>query len=117
MNIESLRTYCLNKKGVTESFPFDNQTLVFKIFNKIFLIAGLDNPISFNAKCDPERAILLREEYPEITPGYHMNKKHWNTVYYNGSLSDHFLHQLIDHSYHLILQSLSKAKQIEINQL
>ena len=116
MNIESLRTYCLDKKGVTESFPFDDQTLVFKVANKIFLLAGLDNPISFNVKCDPEKAIVLREEHQEIIPGYHMNKKYWNTVYYNGTLSDDFLHQLIDHSYQLILQSLPKAKQTEINQ-
>jgi predicted DNA-binding protein (MmcQ/YjbR family) len=114
MNIETLRTYCLNKKGVTESFPFGDNTIVFKIFDKIFLLAGLDKPINFNVKCNPEEAVTLREDHQEIIPGYHMNKKHWNTVFYNGTLSDVFLHQLIDHSYQLVLESLTKTKQKEI---
>ena len=81
MNIEDFYNYCLSKKGATESFPFDENTLVFKVGNKIFLLVGLQNFDSFNVKCDPEKAIILREEYTEIIPGYHMNKKHWNTVY------------------------------------
>jgi predicted DNA-binding protein (MmcQ/YjbR family) len=117
MNIESLRSYCLNKKGVIESFPFGDDTIVFKIFDKIFLLAGLNNPISFNVKCNPEQAIILREENQEIIPGFHMNKKHWNTVYYNGTLSVVFLHQLIDHSYQIVLDSLPKTKQLKINKL
>ncbi|WP_026902720.1 MmcQ/YjbR family DNA-binding protein [Pedobacter glucosidilyticus] len=117
MNIESLRNYCLHKKGVTESFPFGDDTLVFKIADKIFLLAGLTAPISFNVKCEPEKAIQLRESFTEVVPGYHMNKKHWNTVYYNGSLSDKQLTEMIDHSYELVLKSLPKKQQEEIYNL
>ena len=117
MNIESLRNYCLNLKGVTESFPFGDDTLVFKIVNKVFLLASLTEPSSFNVKCDPEKAIQLRESFSEVIPGYHMNKKHWNTVYYNGSLSDKQLIEMIDHSYKLVLKSLPKKQQEEINNL
>lgn len=114
MNIESLRNYCLSKKGAEESFPFGDDTLVFKVGNKIFLLAGLSNPISFNAKCVPERAIELRETYSEIVPGYHMNKKHWNTIYYNGSLTENLLLEQIDHSYQLVFESLPKKIQEEL---
>lgn len=117
MNIESLRAYCLNKKAVTESFPFGEDTLVFKVGEKIFLLVGLDQPDSFNVKCDPEKAIALREELSEVTPGYHMNKKHWNTVYINGSLSNSQLQEMIDHSYDLVFKSLPKSIQSEINNL
>ena len=117
MNIESLREYCISKKGVSESFPFGNETLVFKVANKIFLLAGLNQPISFNVKCDPEKAIILREKYNEVIPGYHMNKNHWNTVYYNGSLSEKQVYEMIDHSYNLVLNSLPKLLQNQINQL
>lgn len=110
MNIESLRNYCLSLKGVTESFPFGDDTLVFKIADKIFLLASLTEPCSFNVKCDPEKAIQLRESFSEVIPGYHMNKKHWNTVYYNGSLSDQQLTEMIDHSYQLVLKSLPKKQ-------
>ncbi|TKC00599.1 MmcQ/YjbR family DNA-binding protein [Pedobacter cryophilus] len=117
MHIESLREYCISKKGVLESFPFSDDTLVFKVANKIFLLASLDQPISFNVKCDPEEAIILREKHSEVLPGYHMNKKHWNTVYYNGSLSEIQIFEMIDHSYNLVLQSLPKILQNQINQL
>ncbi|KHJ38284.1 hypothetical protein PBAC_14870 [Pedobacter glucosidilyticus] len=117
MNIESLRNYCLSLKGTTESFPFGDDTLVFKIVNKVFLLASLTEPCSFNVKCDPEKAIQLRESFSEVIPGYHMNKKHWNTVYYNGSLSDKQLTEMIDHSYQLVLKSLPKKQQEEINNL
>ena len=117
MNIESLRNYCLSLKGVTESFPFGDDTLVFKITNKVFLLASLAEPCSFNVKCDPEKAIQLRESFSEVIPGYHMNKKHWNTVYYNGSLSDKQLIAMIDHSYELVLKSLPKKHQEEIHHL
>ncbi len=116
MNIESLREYCISKKGVSESFPFGNETLVFKVANKIFLLADLNQPISFNVKCDPEKAIILREKYSEVIPGYHMNKNHWNTVYYNGSLSEKQVYEMIDHSYNLVLNSLPKLLQNQINQ-
>jgi predicted DNA-binding protein (MmcQ/YjbR family) len=112
MNIESLRDYCLSKPGVTESFPFGEETLVFKLKDKIFLLCGLKNPDRFNVKCDPEKAISLREEYEEVQPGYHMNKTHWNTVYMNGRLNDTRLMEMIDHSYELIKRSLPANKRL-----
>ncbi|MCK5457954.1 MAG: MmcQ/YjbR family DNA-binding protein, partial [Melioribacteraceae bacterium] len=101
MNIDSLQNYCLNKKGVTEGFPFDEETLVFKVAGKMFCLINLTPPWSTNLKCDPEKAIELREEYEEIIPGFHMNKKHWNTVEINNLPYD-LLIELIDHSYDLI---------------
>lgn len=103
MNAEEIRNYVLQKEEVTESFPFGESTLVFKTNNKIFLLMGLDGiELSFNAKCDPERAIELREEYPDnILPGYHMNKKHWNTIIVAG-LKTVLVKEMIDHSYDLI---------------
>ncbi len=112
MNIESLRDYCLSKPGVTESLPFGEETLVFKLKDKIFLLCGLKNPDRFNVKCDPEKAISLREEYEEVQPGYHMNKTHWNTVYMNGRLNDTRLMEMIDHSYELIKRSLPANKRL-----
>lgn len=108
MNIEELRSYCLTKKGATESFPFGEQTLVFKVGDKIFLLTGLDShPISFNVKCDPEEAVNLREQYPNsVFPGYHMNKKHWNTVILNNEITLDQAKRMIDHSYELIFNSL-----------
>lgn len=98
--------------------PFGDQTLVFKVGGKIFLLASLDNPQSFNVKCDPEKAITLREQYSEIIPGYHMNKKHWNTVFYNQSLPELLLLELVDdHSYNLVFSSLPKQLQISIKSL
>ena len=108
MNIEELRDYCLSKPGSTEGLPFGEDTLVFKVGEKIFLLVGLNQGNRFNAKCDPERAVALREQYEEIIPGYHMNKKHWNTVYMDGRLTLKQLHELIDHSYELIINSLPK---------
>jgi predicted DNA-binding protein (MmcQ/YjbR family) len=104
MDIEALRAYVLQKPGVTEGFPFGEDTLVFKIKEKIFLLTGLDSsPLQFNVKCDPDKAIELREEYPDsILPGYHMNKKHWNTVIVDGSVPNRLLKELIDHSYDLV---------------
>ncbi|HET8829871.1 MAG TPA: MmcQ/YjbR family DNA-binding protein [Pelobium sp.] len=115
MNIESLREYCIGKPGVTESFPFGEDTLVFKVGEKVFLLTSLAKLESFNAKCDPEKAVLLREQYSEIISGYHMNKKHWNTVYYNQSVPESLLKELIDHSYQLVFASLPKATQSQIN--
>ncbi len=111
MNIETLRDYCLSKSQVEETFPFGEDTLVFKVMDKIFLLTGLDEADRFNVKCDPEKAISLREEYEEVQPGYHMNKTHWNTVFMNGRLSDIQLKEMIDHSYELIVKSLPKNKQ------
>jgi len=114
MNIEEYRTYCLAKKGVTEHFPFDEHTLVFKVMGKMFALCGLERfPSQVNLKCDPERAIELREAYAEIIAGYHMSKKHWNTVQI-GSLPTDFLCELIDHSYDLVVGGLTKKVQAEL---
>lgn len=104
MNIETFRTYALSKPHAEERFPFGNDTLVFKINNKIFLLAGLEAmPLQFNVKCNPDRAIELREEFPEnVLPGYHMNKKHWNTIIVDGRLSNKQLQEFIDDSYKLV---------------
>lgn len=115
MDVETLREYCLQKKGVSESFPFDENTLVFKVGGKMFLLISLQSAFRFNAKCDPERAVALREEYDEITPGYHMSKVHWNTINMNGRLTINQLHELIDHSYELVYQKLPKRIRDELN--
>ena len=115
MNIETLRDYCLSKKAVTEDFPFGETTLVFRVLNKIFLLVSLDaDPLQFNAKCDPEKAIQLREEYDTVKPGYHMNKKHWNTVIIDGTISTKLIKEMIDDSYDLIIQSLPKKLREEL---
>ena len=108
MNIEEIRDYCLAKPGVAEGLPFGEDTLVFKVGEKLFLLTSLSKSNSFNVKCDPERAIELREQHPEVQPGYHMNKKHWNTVYTDGHLTRRQLCDMIDHSYILVLNGLPK---------
>jgi len=108
MNVEEARLYCLSKNKTEESFPFDEETLVFKVSNKMFALISLENGSAINLKCDPEEAITLREHHSEITPGYHMNKKHWNTVVINQTLSDSLIKKLIDNSYNLIVKSLPK---------
>src|ERR1700748_3285969 len=112
MDIESIRDYCLAKKAVDEGFPFGEPPLVFKVKGKIFLLASLDSPVlQFNVKCDPEKAIEWREKYPAVQPGYHMNKKLWNTVVVDGSLSSKLLREMIDDSYELVIKSLPKKAQ------
>jgi len=107
MDLETIRKYCLEKKSTTESFPFGESTLVFKVRGKVFLLMGLENvPLQFNVKCDPEKAEQLREEYSSVLPGYHMNKKHWNTVILNGQLSAKKIREMIDDSYELVVRSL-----------
>ncbi len=108
MNIEYYRQYCLAKKGTSEEFPFDNRTLVFKVGGKMFALTDVESFESINLKCDPERAIELREQYSAIIPGYHMNKKHWNTLVLDGSLRDSLICSLIDDSYLLVAGSLPK---------
>jgi predicted DNA-binding protein (MmcQ/YjbR family) len=103
MDIVTLREYCISKKGATEGFPFGEDTLVFKAAEKIFALVNLDGELSINLKCDPVLAIELRERYLSVTPGYHMNKKHWNTVFIDGSVPDKEVFSWIDHSYDLIL--------------
>ena len=115
MNIEELREYCLLKPQVTEGFPFGEDTFVFKVGGKVFLLIGLSEGNRFNVKCDPELAIELRERHPEVKPGFHMNKTHWNTVYMDGSLTRKQLHEIIDHSYRQVIKSLPKKLQAEIN--
>jgi predicted DNA-binding protein (MmcQ/YjbR family) len=115
MNIEQFRSYCLAKKHVTESFPFDEITLVFKVANKMFALTSLNKqPTTVNLKCDPEKAIQLREEYSDIIEGYHMSKKHWNTITIDGNLSNKLIEELIDHSYNLVIEGLSKKLQKEL---
>ncbi len=114
MNLEEIRDYCLAKPGVTEGLPFGEDTLVFKVGEKLFLLTSISVGTQFNVKCDPELAIELRERYSEVQPGFHMNKKHWNTVNTNGSLSRKQIIDMIDHSYMLVLHSLPKKVQEEI---
>ena len=112
MNAEEIRNYCLLKKGVEESFPFDDTTLVFKVGSKMFLLLSLDaNPVQFNAKCLPDKAIELREKFSSVKPGYHMNKQHWNTVVCDYILPKSILFNLIDDSYALIVSSLPKKQR------
>jgi predicted DNA-binding protein (MmcQ/YjbR family) len=102
MDIVTLRDYCISKKGSTETFPFGDDTLVFIVKEKIFALVNLDGDLSINLKCDPALAIDIRERYSSVTPGYHMNKKHWNTVLLDGSVPDKEVFSWIDHSYDLI---------------
>ena len=114
MNIEELRAYCPAKKGTSEDFPFDEVTLVFKVMGRMFALTGLDKEVfEVNLKCDPDWAIELREEYGDIRPGYHMSKKHWNTVTFEGELENDFLKKLIDHSYDLVVQKTLKKSERE----
>ena len=118
MNLETFYEYCLSKKGVTEHFPFDEETLVFKVGGKMFALSSLNqwekgNP-SVNLKCNPEYAQELRAEYEDIKPGWHMSKIHWNTVAFNGDVSDKMMLELINDSYELVFKSLSKKIQAEI---
>lgn len=108
MNIEELREYCLAKKGVTESFPFDETTLVFKVAGKMFCLTDLVDDFSLALKNDPEKNMELREQFPAVKPGYHMNKQHWNTVLADGTLPDKMLRQMIDESYELVVKKLPK---------
>lgn len=122
MNIEELRDFCIAKKGVTEHFPFDEVTLVFKVMNKMFALSGLDKwergEESINLKCNPEKSEELRGEYEGINPGFHMNKRLWNTVTINTSdVSDDLVRELINHSYDLVVSGLTKKVQKELELL
>ncbi len=121
MNLENYYEYCLSKKAVTEHFPFDEDTLVFKVGGKMFALANLSgfengNP-SINLKCDPDRAQELRAEFDDIQPGYHMSKVHWNTINLNQNVSDKMIFELINHSYELVFKSLNKKLKSEIENL
>lgn len=108
MNLETIRAYCLAKPLVEETFPFDTETLVFKVAGKMFALCSIVDFESLNLKCDPEKAIELRESFGGIQPGYHMNKKHWNTVYVNQDVNQPLILELIDHSYELVVAALPK---------
>ena len=110
MTFDELRDYCLSKHATTESLPFDEQTLVFKVSGKLFALSDIEaRPVRVNLKCDPERAIELREQHTAVQPAFHMNKRHWNSVTSDGSIRDSFLRELIDHSYERVVAGLPKA--------
>ena len=111
MDIETFRLYCLAKPGVSEHLPFDDRTLVFKVGGKMFALCDVEEFDGVNLKCDPERAVELREQYDAVMPGYHMNKAHWNTVKVDGDVNGRMLQELIDHSYELIVSSLPKRER------
>ncbi|MGV1011573.1 MAG: MmcQ/YjbR family DNA-binding protein [Flavobacterium sp.] len=121
MDIQQFYEFCLSKKGVTEHFPFDEETLVFKVGGKMFCLTSLKEwekgTPSLNLKCNPERAEELRAEYEAIIPGWHMSKIHWNTVAFNSDVSDKMMCELINHSYELVYNSLTKKIQKEIDEL
>lgn len=117
MNIEDFRNYCLTKKGVTEEFPFDSVTLVFKVMGKMFALCGLDHvPLRVNLKCDPDKALQLREDYDGIIEGWHMSKKHWNTVYLD-RIPPKLVTELIDHSYDLVVSKFTKKLRAALDAL
>jgi len=116
MTLAQFKSYCLGKPGVTEEFPFDFTTMVFKVGGKIFALTDInDDPLRLSFKCEPMFAVSLRQDYPAIIPGYHLNKQHWNTLVLDGSLSDKLLKDLIDHSYSLVFKSLTKTIQAQIS--
>ncbi len=117
MNIEELREYCLSKNGATESFPFDETTLVFKVMNKMFALTDIEGDLSVNLKCDPGLALELREKYPAVLPGYHMHKKYWNTILIDGSVPRQLIEEWIDLSYNLVVDSLPKKLKQELEEL
>lgn len=114
MNIEELREFCLSLPATSEDLPFDETTLVFKVGKKMFALTDLEDPLFVNLKCDPEKAIELREQYPSVQPGYHMHKKHWNTVQIDGSVDDTLLREWIEDSYHLVIKGMSKKEREEL---
>lgn len=114
MNIEEFRDYCIGKKGVTEEFPFDDVTLVFKVMGKMFALTGVESFERINLKCEPNRAQELRATYPSIQGAYHMNKKHWNSVMMDGSIPMPLIMEMIDESYNLVVSKLSKKQKDEL---
>lgn len=114
MDIVEFRDYCISRPLVTEEFPFDNETLVFKVAGKMFALCNIENFKSTNLKCDPEWALELREQYAQIKPGFHMNKKYWNTVSVVDFPSSDLLRKMIDHSYDQVVAKLPKSKREEI---
>jgi predicted DNA-binding protein (MmcQ/YjbR family) len=114
VNIENFREYCLAKKEVAETFPFDENTMVMKVAGKMFALTDLVDSFRMNIKCDPEKAIERRERYASVIPGYHMNKTHWNTVFIDGTIPDKTLYEWIDESYDLVVKSIPKKLRTEL---
>lgn len=115
LTLKNIRTYCAGKNGVSEDFPFDMETLVIRVGEKIFLISNInEKPLKINLKCDPFLSLELRGRYEQITPGYHMNKKHWNTILIDGCIPDNEVLELIDHSYTLVLNGMKKSERDKI---
>ncbi len=114
MNIEELRNYCLSLKGVEEKMPFDDKTLVFTVKGKMFCLTDIENYEFVNLKCNPEKAVELREQYSEVIPGYHMNKKHWNSIKPEGKITEQLMKQWILDSYRLVIANLPKKIQKEL---
>ena len=118
MDIEQFREYCITKPFITEEFPFDESTLVFKVMGKMFAAVSLAQEDPFvNLKCEPEKAIELREDYEDVQPGYHMSKKHWNSIYIERGLEDRFIKAQVDHSYDLVVSGLPKKLRIEMGMI
>jgi len=118
MNIETIREYCLRKKGISEEFPFNETTLVFKVMNKMFLLASLDSvPLRINLKCDPEMTIELREKYDSVEPAYHMNKTHWNSIIIDRTIPDKEILKWIDDSYNLVVSGLKKSEKDKLKKI
>lgn len=115
MNVEEIHNYCVHKTEVTEGMPFGDTVVVYKVLGKVFLLLSLDDtPLQFNAKCDPGKAIELREQYDCVRPGYHMNKKHWNTIIVDGSANDKLLMEWIDHSYDMVVRGLPRKDRMKL---
>lgn len=117
MNIEWFREYCLQKKGVEETLPFGEDTLVYKVMGKMFALTSFSEPDRCNLKCEPDYSLDLRASYHAVKPGYHMNKQHWNTIQFNEDVPDELIKELIDHSYQLVVKGLTRKLQNELNQL
>lgn len=117
MNVESFRSYCVAKKGVTEGFPFDSNTLVYKVMGKMFALTDLEAFESINLKADPEQVVELKEKFTSVLPGYHMNKKHWISVMMDGTIKDTLICQWIDDSYNLVSASLPKKERETLKEL
>jgi predicted DNA-binding protein (MmcQ/YjbR family) len=117
MTLEEFVDYCLAKPGVTDEFPFGPETLVFKVMGKVFVLSGVEDFNGMNLKCDPELAVELREQYDAVNPGYHMNKTHWNTVNVNKDAPDKKIYEWIDHSYALVVKSLTKKQKEELKKM
>ena len=118
MDIIAFRNFCLKLKGTSEGFPFDNKTLVFKVGGKMFALTDVDSFVSINLKANPEKSIVLRETFNAVNPGFHMNKKHWNTIQLESSeLHKNLVKELIDHSYDLVVAKLPKKRKKDLTSL